>query len=71
MAVANQAQAERWDSAEHLKTDAHTARYWEGCLEEGRDGDGFITAALGNWQPDTNFRTGSTSPRRPDVGGAV
>jgi probable addiction module antidote protein len=38
----------KWDSAEHLKTEADFARYWEACLEEGRDDPAFITAALGN-----------------------
>jgi DNA-binding phage protein len=37
----------KWDSAEHLKTEADIARYWEACLEEGRDDPAFITAALG------------------------
>jgi len=38
----------KWDSAAHLKTEADIARYWEACLEEGRDEPGFITTALGN-----------------------
>ncbi len=33
---------------EHLKTEADIARYWEACLEEGRDDPAFITTALGN-----------------------
>jgi len=32
----------KWDSAAHLKTEADIARYWEACLEEGRDEPGFI-----------------------------
>jgi probable addiction module antidote protein len=38
----------KWDSAAHLKTEADIARYWEACLQEGRDAPAFITAALGN-----------------------
>ena len=32
----------RWDSARHLETEADIARYWEACLEEGRDDPAFI-----------------------------
>ena len=38
----------KWDSASHLETKADIARYWEACLEEGRDDPAFITTALGN-----------------------
>jgi probable addiction module antidote protein len=38
----------KWDSAAYLKTEADVARYWQACLEEGRDDPSFITAALGN-----------------------
>jgi probable addiction module antidote protein len=38
----------KWYSAAHLETEADMARYWEACLEEGRDDPAFITAALGN-----------------------
>ena len=46
--MAGKLKLRKWDSAAHLKTEADIARYWEACLEEGRDDPAFITAALGN-----------------------
>lgn len=37
----------RWDSAEHLKTDADMAAYLEACFEEAGDDAAFIAHALG------------------------
>lgn len=38
----------KWDSAEHLKTEADIALYFDACLEENRDDAAFIAKALGN-----------------------
>lgn len=38
----------KWDSAEHLKTDADIAAYLEACMEEAGDDAAFIAKALGN-----------------------
>jgi probable addiction module antidote protein len=38
----------RWDSAEHLKTDADMAAYLEACFHEAGDDAAFIAKALGN-----------------------
>jgi probable addiction module antidote protein len=46
--MATRLKLNKWDSAEQLKTEADIARYWEACLEEGRDDPAFITIALGN-----------------------
>jgi probable addiction module antidote protein len=46
--MASKIKLKRWDSAQHLKTEADIARYWEACLEDGRDDPAFITTALGN-----------------------
>jgi probable addiction module antidote protein len=46
--MAGKVRLKKWDSAAHLKTEADIARYWEACLEEGRDDPSFITTALGN-----------------------
>ena len=46
--MAGKVKLRKWDSARHLKTEADIARYWEACLEEGRDDPAFITTALGN-----------------------
>ena len=46
--MAGKIKLKKWDSARHLKTEADIARYWEACLEEGRDDPAFITIALGN-----------------------
>ena len=46
--MATKLKLKKWDSAEHLKTEADITRYWEACLEEGRDDPAFITTALGN-----------------------
>jgi len=46
--MATKLKLKKWDSAKHLETEADIARYWEACLEEGRDDPAFITAALGN-----------------------
>lgn len=37
---------ERWDSAEQLRTEEEIVRYWDACLEKGRDDAAFMTAAL-------------------------
>ncbi len=37
----------RWDSAEHLKTEADIQAYMEACLEDAGDDPAFITHALG------------------------
>jgi probable addiction module antidote protein len=37
----------KWDSAEHLKTDADMADYLEACMEEAGDDPAFIAKALG------------------------
>lgn len=37
----------RWDSAEHLKTDADIQAYLEAILEEGGDDPAYIIHALG------------------------
>jgi probable addiction module antidote protein len=36
----------KWNTAEQLKTEEDIARYWDACLEEGRDDAALITAAL-------------------------
>lgn len=36
-----------WDSAEHLKTEADMAEYFEACLLEGGDDPAFLAHALG------------------------
>src|SRR6266568_4590401 len=46
--MAGKLKLRKWDSAAHLETEADIARYWEACLEEGRDDPAFITSALGN-----------------------
>jgi probable addiction module antidote protein len=46
--MASKLKLKKWDSAAHLKTEVDIARYWEACLEEGRDNPAFITTALGN-----------------------
>ncbi len=46
--MATKLKLQKWDSALHLKTEADIVRYWEACLEEGRDDPAFITTALGN-----------------------
>ena len=38
----------KWDSAEHLKTEADMAHYFEACLDEAGDDAAFIAKALGN-----------------------
>lgn len=40
-------QLRRWDSAEHLKTEADIEAYLEACLEEAGDDPAFIAHALG------------------------
>lgn len=37
----------KYDSAEHLKTDADIAAYFDACLEEAGDDPAFIAHALG------------------------
>lgn len=37
----------KWDSAEHLKTDADMADYLQACLDEAGDDAAFIAKALG------------------------
>lgn len=37
-----------WNSAEHLKTEADIALYFDACLEEAGDDAAFIAKALGN-----------------------
>jgi probable addiction module antidote protein len=37
----------KWDSAEHLKTDADMADYLEACMEEAGGDPAFIAKALG------------------------
>ena len=37
----------KWDSAEHLKTDADMADYLEACMEEAGDNPAFIAKTLG------------------------
>jgi probable addiction module antidote protein len=37
----------QWDSAEHLKTEADMAEYFEACLPEGGDDPAFLAHALG------------------------
>ena len=37
----------KWDSAEHLKTDAEIAAYLDACFEEAGADAAFITHALG------------------------
>lgn len=37
----------RWDSAQHLKTEADIALYMEAVMEEGSDDPAFIAHALG------------------------
>jgi len=46
--MAGKLKLKKWDSAAYLKTEEDIVRYWEACLEEGRDDPAFITAALGN-----------------------
>jgi probable addiction module antidote protein len=46
--MAGKLKLKKWDSAAHLKTEADVARYWEACIDEGRDDPAFITTALGN-----------------------
>ncbi len=46
--MARKLKLKKWDSAAHLETEADISRYWEACLEEGRDDPAFITSALGN-----------------------
>ncbi len=46
--MAGKLKLKKWDSAAHLKTEADITRYWDACLEEGRDDPSFITSALGN-----------------------
>ncbi len=46
--MAGKLKLKKWDSAAHLETEADIARYWEACLDVGRDDPAFITAALGN-----------------------
>jgi len=36
-----------WDSAEHLKTEADMAEYFEACLLEGGDDPAYLAHALG------------------------
>ena len=51
--MAGKLKLKKWDSAAHLKTEADIARYWEACLDEGRDDPSFITTALGpNGNPE-------------------
>jgi DNA-binding phage protein len=45
--MAGKLKLKKWNSAAHLKTEADITRYWEACLEEGRDDPSFITTALG------------------------
>lgn len=37
----------KWDSAEHLQTEADMALYLEACLEEAGDDAAFVAKALG------------------------
>ena len=46
--MAGKLKLKKWDSAAHLETETDIARYWEACLDVGRDDPAFITAALGN-----------------------
>lgn len=39
---------QKWDSAEHLKTEDDIALYLETCFEEAGDDAAFIAKALGN-----------------------
>ena len=39
---------QKWDSAEHLKTEDDIALYLETCFEEAGDDTAFIAKALGN-----------------------
>lgn len=39
---------QKWDSAEHLKTEDDIALYLEACFEEAGDDAAFIAKALGN-----------------------
>ena len=43
----NTLKLKKWDSAEHLKTDADMAAYLEACMEEAGDDPAFIAKALG------------------------
>lgn len=43
----NPLKLKKWDSAEHLKTDADMAAYLEACMEEAGDDPAFIAKALG------------------------
>ena len=43
----NELKLKKWDSAEHLKTDADMAAYLEACMEEAGDDPAFIAKALG------------------------
>jgi probable addiction module antidote protein len=38
----------KWDSAQHLKTEEDIVAYFEACLEEAGDDASFIAKALGN-----------------------
>lgn len=38
----------KWDTAEHLNTEAEMAAYLEACLEEAGDDAAFIAKALGD-----------------------
>lgn len=38
----------KWDSAEHLKTNEDIVMYFQACLEEAGDDTAFIVKALGN-----------------------
>lgn len=46
--MAAKLELKKWDSAQHLNTEAEIARHRDACLEEGRDDPAFITTALGN-----------------------
>ena len=46
--MARKLRLKKWDSAAHPETEADIARYWEACLEEGRDAPAVITSALGS-----------------------
>jgi probable addiction module antidote protein len=43
----NKLKTNRWDSAEHLKTDEDMVAYIDACLEEAGDDAAFIAHALG------------------------
>jgi probable addiction module antidote protein len=38
----------KWDSAEHLRTEADIVAYFEACIEEAGDDSAFLAKALGN-----------------------